>query len=66
MDVKIERCRSCGAPIIWQRTASGKLTPVNVAPDGTLGETHWATCPQAQEWKQKRDRPIYPPSVNSS
>lgn len=41
------RCRSCQAPIRFERTAASKLTPVN--PDGT---PHWATCPQRREWRK--------------
>lgn len=42
-----EKCRSCQAPIRWEKTEKGKYTPVNE--DGT---THWATCPQAKGWKK--------------
>lgn len=32
------RCRSCGAPILWATTASGRKMPVDAEPvaDGTL------------------------------
>lgn len=43
-----DKCRSCDAPVQWVKTATGKWTPAN--PDGS---PHWATCPQAKEWKKK-------------
>lgn len=49
------RCASCGAEIRWQRTPAGHATPIN--PDGT---THWATCPQARDWR-KRHAPVPKP-----
>ena len=49
-----EPCQTCGAPIRWSWTKTGKKTPVN--PDGT---SHWGTCPQAQEWRGKtRSEPV--------
>lgn len=42
------RCRSCGAPIVWWVTPSGKLSPHD--PDGT---SHFATCPHADHHRQK-------------
>jgi hypothetical protein len=27
------RCRSCGAPIIWARTTTGKLMPLDAQPN---------------------------------
>ena len=26
-------CRSCGTPVVWARTATGKAMPVDAAPD---------------------------------
>ena len=26
------RCRSCGAPVVWRKTAAGKNMPCNVTP----------------------------------
>lgn len=39
-------CKGCGAEIFWEKTRSGKMTPVNA--DGT---THWSTCPKAKDFK---------------
>jgi hypothetical protein len=42
-------CRSCGATILWVLSKrSGKRAPLN--PDGT---SHFATCPQADQWRRK-------------
>lgn len=43
------KCRSCGAPIEWVLTESGKRMPVD--PDGT---SHFVTCPEASKWRKKR------------
>ena len=62
------RCRSCGAEIVWLKTAaSGKPMPVDAAPEKrvVIGEhsglayvletytPHWATCPQAESWRRR-------------
>jgi hypothetical protein len=44
------KCSKCHKPIVWVKTASGKSTPQD--PDG---ETHWATCPFADEFRKPRD-----------
>jgi len=60
---KANSCRSCGKPIIWLPTASGKSIPVN-AFSVRNGEkqfnpaaghlTHFATCPQAAQHRKQR------------
>jgi hypothetical protein len=42
-------CKSCGAPIYWIVTPSGKRMPCN--PDGV---SHFATCPHAAEHRRPR------------
>jgi hypothetical protein len=43
-------CRSCQAAIGWyEHNESKKRAPFN--PDGT---SHFATCPQADQWRKKR------------
>lgn len=32
----VERCKSCGAPIMWAHLPSGKIMPVNIEPT-----TYW-------------------------
>lgn len=41
-------CRSCNAPIRWQRTPT-KNTPVNLD-----GQPHWATCPDRDKWRHRK------------
>lgn len=45
-------CRSCGAPILWCVTARGKKMPVDVPADDEPTTSHFATCPNAQEWRK--------------
>jgi hypothetical protein len=46
-------CRSCGAPILWCITVKGKKMPVDVpAVEGEPTTSHFATCPQAGEWRK--------------
>ena len=57
------RCRSCGAEIFWiKNTQTGKLIPCDprvrtvITETGNCikgRETHFATCPQAEEWRKK-------------
>lgn len=47
------RCRSCGAVVLWVETQGGKRMPVDYPPDeSSLVESHFATCPQAKEWRR--------------
>jgi hypothetical protein len=45
------RCRGCGVLIWWVMTEHGRKMPVNQ--DGT---THYATCPNADEFRRKGGR----------
>lgn len=56
-------CRSCGAAIVWMKTATGKNMPVDadtVKPDGPsvfdpkVHTSHFATCPHAAQHRRKR------------
>ena len=52
-------CASCRAPIAWVVTAKGKRMPVNwparADADGVRrGESHFATCPEADAWRKPR------------
>jgi hypothetical protein len=44
-------CRSCGARIIWATHNSGNRAPFNLD-----GVSHFATCPQGNEWRHGRQR----------
>lgn len=41
-------CRSCHAEVLWCFTPSEKKAPINR--DGT---SHFATCPQANDWRKR-------------
>jgi hypothetical protein len=62
-------CRSCGAKVDWYETTGGRKVPINAnevpvrsqtMEDGRvsitfLGEqSHFATCPQANQWRRDR------------
>lgn len=65
----MSRCRSCGAPVTWAKTESGKSMPIERSDDGNLTYdaatgrvlhdpegawvSHFATCGQADEWRRK-------------
>ncbi len=61
-------CKSCGASILWVRTAKGKQMPLDTKPQKliTLDDMpeatgymtdcytpHWATCPQAAQHRRR-------------
>lgn len=57
-------CRSCGLPVVWFRTSSGKRMPVDAKTtrptdaahqlDLKRHVSHFATCPQADNWRKPR------------
>lgn len=61
-----ERCRSCGAPIIWAQTVNGKAMPIDAepVPDGNVlltgrrVETRRGTL--APECRVEGDTPMFP------
>lgn len=61
-EMRITRCRSCNAMIIWFRTASGKNMPVDantVEPDDdeldlSRHVSHFSTCPHANQHRKPR------------
>ena len=64
--VKASTCRSCGAEILWVKTANGKNMPVDydseieylwndgtsVEFDAGLMTSHFATCPEADRHRK--------------
>lgn len=47
-------CRSCHAPILWAvNDKSGKSSPFDPAKDEAPSVSHFATCPQAGQWRKK-------------
>jgi hypothetical protein len=60
-------CRSCGAAITWRTTVpNNKPMPFTGDPEPveqtrycdvmSAADSHWATCPQAKQWKRKGGR----------
>lgn len=66
MKPNVLQCRSCGADMIFIKSAlNGKNIPCNpnkisvITPDGKLvwgHVTHFAECPQADQWSKKKRR----------
>ena len=62
MPGEIHHCRSCGKPIIWMDTASGKnmpidadtYTPGDAVFDAKKHRSHFATCPKADMHRKRR------------
>lgn len=48
-------CRSCGAEIKCGKTPSGKPCPFDLD-----GQSHFATCPQADGWRARKKEPSVP------
>lgn len=58
------RCSSCGASIVWFRTAKGNRMPIDEATtqptdaehqlDLKRHRSHFATCPQANQHRRSR------------
>lgn len=54
-------CRSCGAPLVFLKTDTGKLIPVDKKTADVADEyfdrdrhtSHFATCPDAKKWRKK-------------
>lgn len=61
---RIEKCRSCGAEVVWLDTrdpaTSRMIVDAETAAeddilfDRTRHRPHWATCPDAARWRKKR------------
>jgi hypothetical protein len=55
----IEKCRSCGAAIVWAHTANDRAIPLSLATVQTRdGQqfllSHFSDCEHAKEWSRKR------------
>lgn len=63
-ELRITRCRTCRARIIWFKTAAGKNMPVDADTveidddvnelDLTRHQSHFATCAQADQHRKPR------------
>ncbi len=49
----MEHCRSCGAPVMWGKTKSGKWCPFDVQNGEKTEVSHFTTCPDASKWSKK-------------
>lgn len=54
----LSHCKSCGADIVWTRTAKGRAVPLSLATVQTRNGvhfvlSHFVDCPQRDEWKAK-------------
>jgi len=56
------KCKSCGANIVWIKTAAGKSMPCSeklltvITATGSVirgRESHFASCGQAKDWRKK-------------
>ena len=62
--IKMTKCKACGAPIHFVESRKGRLIPCNekkisivtVMGDIVSGwEAHFATCPQADKFRKKKE-----------
>lgn len=65
----ISKCKSCGASIIWIKTATGKAHPLDAKTekkwvfDGggwitvSAYTSHFGSCPQSKQWSKKKNDP---------
>jgi hypothetical protein len=48
------KCRGCSADIEWWITPTGKKIPMDLMPEPTSeAKPHWATCPNAEDFRRK-------------
>lgn len=63
----VEQCKQCPAMMAWRLTATGRMMPMDLPPDAVFtstmadptlrtqhaydGESHWARCPAADEFR---------------
>jgi hypothetical protein len=48
-EARAQRCRSCGAPVEWRKTAKGRWCPY----DAGTETSHFQTCPDAKRWTKR-------------
>ena len=46
-------CKTCGAPIIWTHTPSGRTMPIETVGKDRF-QTHFVTCPDAATHRGKK------------
>jgi len=50
---RIAYCRSCGAEMVWGKTAAGKACPFDVIDGKPTHISHFSTCPDAKRWSKR-------------
>ena len=68
--MEVKHCRSCHTEIVWLRTSTGNLVPVNADTateddslfDKTRHVAHFSTCPQSKQWSRKAKKYTPPTS----
>lgn len=59
-------CRGCGADLEWWRSPRGRSMPMNpMHAGGDQAVAHWATCPQAESFRNRNKAGI-PPGQGAS
>jgi hypothetical protein len=59
-------CRSCHAPISWGESANGKRTPYDVVDGKPTTVSHFATCPDRDQWRSNGSATSAPASAAAS
>lgn len=54
----VQRCRSCGASIVWSTTTRGAAVPLSLATvqyrnSIAFAQSHFVDCPQAHAWGKR-------------
>jgi hypothetical protein len=55
---RIEKCKSCGAEIVWAQTEAGRPIPLSLATVQTRDGRQWllshfADCPESRGWRRR-------------
>ena len=51
---RVSTCRSCGAEIAWKER-NGKRHPYDVVNGQPTDQSHFRSCPDADQWRTKRE-----------
>lgn len=56
-DEPVCKCRACGREIFFKKLPSGKLMPVAYEGPGVAGLPHFADCPNASDFRNRKTGP---------
>lgn len=61
MPLKVEACRSCGAPVSWTTSPQGHAIPLSLRQARMIHQqwyapSHFRDCPDASQWSSRRKR----------